>query len=272
VTDRAVVGRTNGGLAYEIAGSGDPIVLVHAGVADRRMWDSQWPAIAAVARVIRYDARGFGESLPPSGPWSHHSDLLELMDELGIAQARLIGASMGAGIAAEAALARPRAVSALLLAAPGGALLGDGAESLRPIWHEEVGALDRGDLDGAVEINLRAWVDGPSRSPEDVDPEVRAFVGRMQRDAFELPEWDESVAPESELSPPASARLAEIACPTLVLVGERDQPATLQAAERLGAEVPRVRVEVWPDVAHLPSLERPADFERLILQFIAETR
>jgi 3-oxoadipate enol-lactonase len=271
VTEPALVGRTESGLAYEIAGTGDPIVLVHAGIADRRMWDPQWPALTSVARVIRYDARGYGESLPPSGAWSHHSDLLELLDELGIAQARLIAVSMGAGIAAEAALARPRAISGLLLAAPGGALLGDGAESLRPIWHEEVAALDRGDLDAAVEVNLRAWVDGPSRSPADVDPAVRAFVGRMQHEAFELPEWDEAGAPESELNPPAAARLSEIACPTLVLVGELDQPATLQAAERLGAEVPRVRVEVWPGVAHMPSLERPDDFAQLALQFIAET-
>ena len=70
---------------------------------------------------------------------------------------------MGAGIAVEAALARPRAVASLLLVAPGGALLGEGANSLRQVWHEEVEALDRGDLDGAVEVNLRAWVDGPTR-------------------------------------------------------------------------------------------------------------
>jgi pimeloyl-ACP methyl ester carboxylesterase len=272
VTDLASVGRTESGIAYEIAGVGDPIVLVHAGIADRRMWNPQWAALSAVGRVIRYDARGYGESLPPSGPWSHHADLLELLDELGIPNARLIGASMGAGIAVEAALARPRAIRGLFLSAPGGALLGDGAESLRPIWHDEVQALDRGDLDEAVEVNLRAWVDGPSRSPEDLDPEVRSFVGRMQHDAFELPEWDQATAPESELTPPAAVRLAEIACPTLVLVGELDQQATLDAAGRLGAEVPRVRVEVWPDVAHLPSLERPTDFERLALEFISSTQ
>src|SRR4030095_6599802 len=170
MAEPAVIGRTQSGLAYEIAGRGDPIVLVHAGIADRRMWDPQWAAFAAAGRVLRYDARGYGESLPPSGPWSPHADLLELLDELGIGPAHVIGTSMGAGIAVEAALARPRAVASLLLPAPGGALLGDGGDSLRAVWHEEVEALDRGDIEAAVEVNLRAWVDGPSRSPDDVDP------------------------------------------------------------------------------------------------------
>jgi 3-oxoadipate enol-lactonase len=268
----ARIGRTQSGLAFEIAGSGHPIVLVHAGLADRRMWDPQWSAFASMGQVVRYDARGYGESLPPTGPWSHHSDLLELLEELGIARAHVVGASMGAGVAVEAALARPRAVTSLLLSAPGGALLGDGAESLRPIWHDEVEALDRGDLDTAVEVNLRAWVDGPTRGPDVVDPAIRAFVGRMQRDAFELPEWDQDGAPESELTPPAAGRLAEIRCRTLALVGELDQPATFEAAGRIAAEVEGARLEVWPDVAHLPSLERPVQFERLAFEFLSPQR
>jgi pimeloyl-ACP methyl ester carboxylesterase len=269
MSEPALIGRTQGGLAYEVAGRGDPIVLVHAGIADRRMWDPQWAAFAAVGRVIRYDARGYGESLPPSGPWSHHADLLALLEELGIGRADVVGTSMGAGIAVEAALARPRAVGSLLLVAPGGALLGDGADSLRSVWHEEVEALDRGDLDAAVEVNLRAWVDGPSRSPDRVDPEVRSFVGRMQRDAFELPEWDPESAPEHELTPPAAERLGEIACRTHVLVGELDQPATIQAASHIADDVVGSRLEVWPDVAHVPTLERPVEFERLALDFLA---
>ena len=114
-------GRTAGGLAFDDEGSGEPVVLLHAGVADRRMWGPLVPALSGGHRVIRPDARGFGETLPPLGPWSHHTDLLALLDELLISRAHLVGASMGAGVAVEAALARPEAVASLILAAPGGA-------------------------------------------------------------------------------------------------------------------------------------------------------
>ena len=268
--DRPPTRWTSAGLAWDEAGSGPPIVLVHAGVADRRMWDPIVPALAIDHRVVRFDARGFGETLPPSGPWAHHADLLALLDELGLAGVVLVGASMGAGIAVEAALAEPPAARALILLGPGGALLGPPPDELRAIWRDEIEALDRGDLDAAVEVNLRAWVDGPGRDREAVDPEVRAFVGMMQRDAFELPEWDDEAAPESELEPAAAGRLAELACPVLVVVGEADQAAIVGVAERLASEAPDARLVRWPDVGHLPSLERPDDVAALIRAAAAE--
>jgi 3-oxoadipate enol-lactonase len=263
-------GRTAAGIAFDDRGSGSPLVLVHGGVADRRMWDPQLPSLAAAHRVIRYDARGFGESLPPLGAWSQHTDLLGLLDELLISRTHLVGASMGAGIAVEAALARPSTVDSLVLAAPGGALFGESPAELRPVWAAEVDALDRGDLDGAVEVNLRAWVDGPERPVGTVDPEIREFVGRMQREAFELPEWDQEIAPEHELAPPAAERLEEIACPVLIVVGDGDQPAVRSTADRIASATPLARLVVWPRVAHMLTLERPDEFAELVLAFIAE--
>ena len=262
-------GRTTTGIAFDDEGSGEPLVLLHAGVADRRMWQPQVPSFAAGHRVIRIDARGFGESLPPSGPWSHHTDLLAVLDELLIARSHLVGASMGAGIAVEAALARPDAVASLVLAAPGGALLGEAPPELRPVWAAEVEALDRGDLDAAVEVNLRAWVDGPSRSPDAVDPAVRSLVGAMQHEAFELPEWDPESAPEHELSPAASGRFREIRCPVLVVVGELDQPAVRETAERIASEAPMARLVVWPETGHMLTLERPDAFAAAVLEFLS---
>ena len=263
------VGRTAGGIAFDDEGAGEPLILLHAGVADRRMWEPLLPALAERHRVIRPDARGFGESLPPTGPWAHHTDLLALLDELLIGRAHLVGASMGAGIAVEAALARPDAVASLVLAAPGGALFGDAPAELRPVWAAEVDALDRGDLDAAVEVNLRAWVDGPTRGTDAVDPELRAFVGRMQREAFELPEWDAEAAPEHELTPPAADRLAELQCPVLVVVGDADQPSVLETAERIAASAPNAQLAVWPGLAHMLPLEDPPAFADLVIRFLA---
>jgi pimeloyl-ACP methyl ester carboxylesterase len=272
MTDRspqlAPGGRTAAGIAFDDQGAGPPVAFVHAGPADRRMWSALAAELAPRHRVIRHDVRGAGESLPPSGPWSHHTDLLALLDELLITRTHLVGASMGAGIAVEAALARPDAIASLVLVAPGGALFDGPPASFRPIWKAEVDALDRGDIDGAVELNLRAWVDGPRRSPDAIDPEVRAFVGQMQREAFELPEWDAETAPEHELSPPAAVRLRELRCPILVVVGDADDPAVLAVAERIVAEAPRARQVVLADAGHMLTLEHPVAFRDLLTAFL----
>jgi pimeloyl-ACP methyl ester carboxylesterase len=232
------------------------------------MWSNLVTDLRDEHRLIRHDVRGVGESLPPTGPWSHHTDLLALLDDLLVSRAHLVGASMGAGIVVEAALARPGIAASLTLIAPGGALLDGTPERFRPIWAAEVEALDRGDLDAATEINLRAWVDGPRRGPDAVDPDVRAFIGRMQREAFELPEWDPEGAPEHELSPPASRRLREIDCPVLVVVGEEDDPAILELSERIVSQAPTARLVVWPDVGHMLPLERPAELADLVGSFV----
>ena len=120
-------------------------------------------------------------------------------------------------------------------------------------------------------VNVRAWVDG-LRSPDAVDPAVRDFVGRMQREAFEIPEWDAELFPEHELSPPAARRLAEIECPVLVVVGEADQPSVIETAERIATEAPRARLVIWPDAAHMLNLERPDAFARLVRDFLEAVR
>ena len=269
-TPLAPGGRTASGLAFDDEGAGPPLALVHAGIADRRMWTTLAATLAPRHRVIRHDVRGAGESLPPTGPWSHHTDLLSLLDELLISRAHVVGASMGAGIAVEAALARPGAVASLVLVAPGGALFDGTPAAFRPIWAAEIEALDRGDVAAAVGINLRAWVDGPRRSPDAVDPDVRAFIGEMQREAFEIPEWDAELAPEHELSPPPTGRLAELTCPILIVVGDADDPAIVEVSERVAADAPRSRLVVWPGVGHMLSLERPVEFADLVSTFLSD--
>jgi len=232
------------------------------------MWDLQWMQLAERHEIVRYDARGFGDTEPPRGPWAQHRDLAEVVDELHLEAIHLVGGSMGAGTAVEFALARPDAVRSLFLVAPAGALFGAPPDAVRALWRDEGDALDRGDVDAAVEVNLKAWVDGPSRDPTAVDPAVRAFVALMQRHAFESQAWDDGIAPEVQLDPPASERLGELHLPILVLVGEADQPAVLAVAERLATEG-GARLVRWPSVAHLPSLERPDDFTRLVIEFLS---
>jgi 3-oxoadipate enol-lactonase len=263
---------TSSGIAYERKGPrGElPIVLIHAGVADRGMWDPIWPELTGERDAVRVDLRGFGDSATrPAGALSHPDDVLGTLSELGIDGCHMVGASFGAGVAVEVALARPAAVASLLLAAPGGSLLAEVTPSLRAFFDAEGAALERGDLDAAVEANLSWWVEGTRRSCDQVDASVRESVRRMQRRAFEVTsDWDDVA--ESELEPPALDRLGEIAVPVLVLVGGLDLDTVHDAAGRVVSGIAGARRADWPQAGHLPSLERPEDFLGLLRAWTAE--
>jgi len=263
---------TRAGIAVDREGprGGTPLVLVHAGVADRRMWDPLWSALPRHHDTIRLDLRGYGDSTGrPRGALHPVGDVVDTLAELGIERCHVVGASLGAGVAVETSVSRPALVASLLLAAPGGSLVAELTPDLAAFVEAERAALSRGDLDGAVEANLRWWVDGPRRGPEGVDPQVRALVAGMQRRAFELTAgWDD--VEEDELEPPVLERLGEVRAPTLVLVGELDLDAIQDSAGRLVAGVPgAVRVD-WPDAGHLPSLEHPARFLALVRHRVDE--
>lgn len=262
--------RTATGIAYDRSGPGDapPVLFIHAGIADRRMWDPQWRSLTAERAVVRLDLRGYGESESrPAGALSPVEDVLDTLSELGIEHCHVVGASFGAGVAVEVALTRPGVVASLLLCAPGGSLIPDETAQLKEFVAAEDAALDRDDLDAAVEANLAWWVDGPHRESSQVDPGVREHVRTMQRRAFELTaDWDD--VEEAELEPPALDRLDEINVPTLVLNGGLDLDAIDAAAQRVTDAVAGARRVDWPDVAHLPSMERPDDFLALLGQWL----
>lgn len=262
-------------LAHDHTGrtGGTPVVLVHAGIADRRMWDPVLEPLAASYGVVRVDLRGFGESVvPPAGSWSHAGDVAATLDALGIARAHLVGCSLGAGVCAELAVDRPGLVASLVLAAPGGALLTEATDQFRAFAREEGEAVEAGDLDAATEANLRHWVDGPGRPPGAADRDVREHVRVMQRHAFEVTRtWPDAVwEAETELDPALPDRLDEITVPTLVVSGGLDIDTVGLAAARVAEEVRGARHEVWPDVAHLPSMESPDRFAAVVLAFLAE--
>jgi 3-oxoadipate enol-lactonase len=254
-------------LHVEVAGEGPPVVLVHAGIADSRMWDPQWEAFQRGHRLVRYDMRGFGRSPLAPGRYSPPADLIALLDELALGPAALIGASMGGGISLQVAVARPDLVSALVLVGAG--VRGhEWSDYVTTSWAAEEAAFERGDLAEAVEVNLQTWVDGPDRSPDEVDPEVRNKVAEMQRRAFELalacPE-----AQEEALVLDIGDRLGEISVPTLAIVGEHDVRDVHVVAERLEREIGAARVTI-AGAAHLPNLEKPREFGELVLGYLAE--
>jgi 3-oxoadipate enol-lactonase len=254
---------------YEVRGSGPPIVFVHEAIADSRMWEPQWTSFAGRHRLLRLDLAGFGRTPIERLPVTHAQDVVGLLDDLGISAAGVVGASLGGRVALELAVARPDLVRALVLVDAG--LPGvDWSEVVRAYFSAEDEAVARDDLAAATEINLRMWVDGPRRAAEDVDPGVRAAVAEMQRCALELqaPFWERLA--EDLLVPDIGERLDEVKAPTLVLVGEEDVEDMHVLAERFAAEIPRARLATIPGAAHVPSLEQPAAFDKLVREFLAD--
>jgi 3-oxoadipate enol-lactonase len=218
-------------------------------------------------RVVRYDARGFGDSPLPGGPFSFVDDLRGLLDHLGLERAALVGNSLGARTALEHTLVHPERTSALVLvgAPPMGA---PSSAELEAFDTEETALLEAGKLDEAVELNLRIWL------ADDAEPALRARVAEMQRRAFEVDLAAYAREPEPGPigwldDPPVWGRLGEVGCPTLVIVGDRDVSDMDVAADRLAAGIAGARKVVMPGAAHVPACERPEEFNRIVVEFLA---
>ena len=260
-----ITARTHSGLAYEVAGSGPPVLLMHAGLMDRRMWDPQWHALAARFTAIRFDARGFGGSADPTGPYSLHGDALEVLDSFGVERSAVAGVSMGGAAALDLAIAVPHRVASLVVvdSAPSG---WQHSPELTNAWEAVDVAYETRGLDAANELEMRMWVDGPFRSPGDSDREVRRLVASVNRVLLER-QAGFTVEP-SALEPPAIDRLGEVRCPVLVITGELDQPSVLAGAFELARGTGARHVEI-EGAAHLPNLEKPRELAEALMGFLA---
>ncbi|MFG1653724.1 alpha/beta fold hydrolase [Micromonospora sp. NPDC049275] len=259
----------NGALfAYDEAGTGSPVVLLHAGIADRRMWRGVVPALAARHRVIVPDLRGYGDSELPPAPFAHHDDVIGLLDALDVPRAALVGCSFGGSVAVDTALAHPDRVTTLALfdtAVSGN----EWSEEANDLWDDLVGEVDPDDFVAGAAGEVRFWVVGPGRQPADVDPELLAFAQEMDQRALAA-ELALGAVEVEELTPPAIGRLGELKMPVLVTAGAADVPDISRLADRIAAEAPHAtRLPDVPDAAHLLPLERPEAVATALLDFLS---
>jgi 3-oxoadipate enol-lactonase len=258
-------------LYYEVMGAGHPLVLLHEGIADSRMYDDQFNAFAQRYRVVRFDLRGFGRSdLPPGDePVALYEDLYGLLALLGIKKTYVLGMSMGGAIALDFTLAHPDMVDALILVAPGvsGYDMTSFEAEYKAIGEEIEEAVKRGDYERASELETRIWVDGPERTPQQVDPGVRQRVYEMNLYNCRKMGAAEFPAPR-ELEPPAIARLGEVAVPTCLIIGDKDVREMLSIIDKLEQGIPGARKVVMRDVAHVLNMEQPEEFNRIVLDFL----
>jgi pimeloyl-ACP methyl ester carboxylesterase len=228
------------------------------------MWDEQFADFACHYRVVRYDRRGFGRTKMTEGPFSHQQDLHDLLCFFGLEGAYLLGCSQGGKTILDLALEYPSMAKALVLvtsAVGGFAFTGEPARQQAELEEAD----RRGDIARVNELELQIWVDGPHRTPSEVDGRLRERVRKMNLIALETPSEQGS---EQPLEPPAVDRLQEISAPTLIVSGDLDTPKTLAAADLLAGKIPSARRVVIHGTAHLPNMERPEEFNRQVLGFL----
>ncbi len=249
-------------LRHDEMGAGAPVVLLHAGIADRTMWaEHLHPLADAGYRAIAMDLPGFGEaavSTVEQAPWT---DVLATMDALSVERASLVGNSFGGAAALRVAVMAPERVTALaLVSAPGPE--SDPSAELTAAWAAEDAALERGDVDAAGRAVVEHW------TLPDAPQELRDRIAAMQRRAFVL---QMAAGEVTEAPDPAEDWLEAVAAlrmPVLVATGEHDKRDFHAAAEVIANAVPDARRTVIVDAGHLLPLENPAAFRSVLLDFL----
>jgi pimeloyl-ACP methyl ester carboxylesterase len=263
------VGVDGGRLAFEAEGSGHPLLLIHGGLGDLRMWDGQVPAFAERYRVIRYDTRGYGRTETEDVPYSNRADAIAVLDHVGAGSAYVIGQSRGGMIALDLVLEHPGRVDAFVSVASGvggfEAAVPPGTPT--PPWDEMERIWVAQDWDAVAEMETKVWVDGWGHPTTRIDPELRRMVHGWILSNYRAGKVEGQPQP---LDPPAVGRLGEVRVPTLVMVGEADEAAGVVAGRHLAASVAGAQLVEFPGVAHMIQLEQPERFNRHVLDFLAQ--
>jgi 3-oxoadipate enol-lactonase len=242
-------------LHYEVTGSGPPVVLLHAGIVDSRIWRTTVPLLAPHHTVVTYDQRGYGRSPRPDGPYSLVEDLASVLDAAGLESAALVGLSRGGRIAIDFAVSQLERVSALVpvAAALSGVPLDlEVSDEIERSWEE---AEARGDYDTLADIDLQIW------APLGVDDELRAMT-------VENAEWSNADDPGTWADPPAAGRLGEITAPVLVITGVQDVEPMDRVADLLVENIPgALRAEI-DGADHVVPWRKPEELAGLVLDFL----
>lgn len=240
------------------------MVLLHSGVCDRRMWDPQFELLQAAGyRVLRPDFPGYGDTPVHVDSYNVAEDVRDLLDSLQLERVVLVGSSFGGRIAQEVAARWPDRVSALALicAARRHQLP---SSDLEAFGDQEDVLIAAGDIGGAVELNLKTWL-GPL-----ADHATREKVAMMQRHAFEV-QLAAEAEPEVEFeSRDVDYDVSAVQAPTLVVSGGYDLECFREVADYLAAQIHGARHVIFDWAGHLPSLESPARFNRILLEFLTE--
>jgi len=256
----------NAKMYFEMLGMGKPLLLLHSGIADHRMWAGQCSEFSKHFQVIMPDFRGYGKSPVPDGSFRHHEDIHGLIEHLRFTSVNIAGCSLGGKVAIEMAIAYPEMVSRLILIAPG--MPGYEYRDKETLAKDAIleGLIANGRREEVANMLVDIWVAGLKRDRETVDSAARAAVREMILDNYA------SVIDRYPEAPPrfdVMSRLAEIRVPTLVMIGDSDLPDMQAISQLVTDRIHGAKRLVIPGAAHLPNLENSVLFNKSVIDFLA---
>jgi 3-oxoadipate enol-lactonase len=254
-------------LHYEMQGEGIPLILLHAGMLDKRMWDNQFYEFAKHFKTIRYDAQLHGLSISKTDTFSHHEDLNLLMEKLGIAKAVILGLSQGGYVGIDFTIAHPEKVIALIPCAPGltGYQFKDSILMLNQKKMQQAQSLEE-----AIEYIQRSWTDGPKRTPEMIDSVIRNKARQMYTE--NVKNMLKPGLKEERLNPPAIDRLSSINVPVFVILGDLDVSDISEIGNLIQKNVRNSSMYIINGAAHLVNMEKPSEFNKAVINFISNLK
>ena len=229
---------------YAVFGKGSPVVLLHGGLANSNYWGNQVPALAAKHQVIVIDSRGHGRSTRSSAAYGYElmaSDVLGVMDQLGVKQAAIVGWSDGAIIGLSLAMHHPDRVARLFAFAANSDPSGVKDVDKSPVFQQFIA---RGEKE----------YEALSATPK----EYKTFVEEISAMWAKQPNWTED-------------DLAKITVPTWIVDADHDEAIERTNTLLMAAAIPKAGLLLQPEVSHFSMLQDPAQFTADVLRFLERT-
>ncbi|AYC28447.1 alpha/beta fold hydrolase [Paenisporosarcina cavernae] len=263
ILEKGTFKATGATVYYEVKGAGENVFMIHAGIADSRMWDAEFEELTKNYRVARIDIPGFGDSDFLRGAFSFTKVFQEVLDFLQMEKVHIIAASYGGKLAIDFCLEHSARCKSLVLISP--ALSGwEHSEFLQNYGAKEDQLLEEGRLEEAALLNYETWI-VRGREKQEVSENLQKLILEMQMTAFlkEEPTRIDLIRAEDHVN-----KLGKLSLQVLVLIGELDVPDFQEIADFICEEAPNAAKIMVPNAAHLANLEAPTFVLQTIKTFL----